>query len=275
MADIVVYDTKGNVLEKMYQWDSNQSIKVSGVDTISTSYFHFCNRLSSQTLVVQPTVADQMFTVSVPNILLQEPETIFVFLHQAAGSSGGYRTTYAFQIPVTPKPKPIDYIYTDNAGSVIDGGYTLPIATSTLLGGVMPVTKTTAMTQAVGVDSAGRLYTAPSSSDSSSSSGNPYYGTCSTAAATRAKVVTCSDFSLSTGAIIFVKFTYAQTYAATSSTPVTLNVNGTTAKSVMIYGTTYAPQYSWVAGEVVGFVYDGTNYIMIGGNAVNGNGVSY
>lgn len=39
--------------------------------------------------------------------------------------------------------------------------YTLPVATSTELGGVMPVAKTTAMTQAVGVDDNGRLYTSP------------------------------------------------------------------------------------------------------------------
>lgn len=38
------------------------------------------------------------------------------------------------------------------------GGYTLPVATSTTLGGVMPSTKTEKMTEPVGVDSAGRLY---------------------------------------------------------------------------------------------------------------------
>ena len=44
--------------------------------------------------------------------------------------------------------------------------YTLPIATSTILGGVKPVSKTTEMTQEVGVDSDGKLYTNPSSSSS-------------------------------------------------------------------------------------------------------------
>lgn len=38
--------------------------------------------------------------------------------------------------------------------------YTLPIASSTQLGGVQPVAKTDAMTQAVGVDEAGALWTA-------------------------------------------------------------------------------------------------------------------
>lgn len=48
---------------------------------------------------------------------------------------------------VTPVDKPV---------------YTLPIATPTALGGVMPVAKTTAMTQDVGVSEDGKLYTAPS-----------------------------------------------------------------------------------------------------------------
>lgn len=39
------------------------------------------------------------------------------------------------------------------------GSYTLPVASESKLGGVKPVTKTAAMTQSVGVDSEGRLYT--------------------------------------------------------------------------------------------------------------------
>lgn len=40
------------------------------------------------------------------------------------------------------------------------GGYTLPTASSTTLGGVKPIAKTDAMTQSVGVDDAGALWTA-------------------------------------------------------------------------------------------------------------------
>ena len=43
--------------------------------------------------------------------------------------------------------------------------YTLPIATETTLGGVKPVTKTDTMTQAVGVDAGGALWTAPGSGE--------------------------------------------------------------------------------------------------------------
>ena len=51
---------------------------------------------------------------------------------------------------------------TGSSGSGTGGSsYTLPIANATTLGGVKPVSKTSEMTQAVGIDSEGRLYTKP------------------------------------------------------------------------------------------------------------------
>ena len=49
-------------------------------------------------------------------------------------------------------------ILADYLGRNPIGEYTLPVATSTRLGGVMPVTKLSVMTTPVGVDSSGRLY---------------------------------------------------------------------------------------------------------------------
>lgn len=50
----------------------------------------------------------------------------------------------------------------------------LDVATSTKLGGVKPITKTSDMTQRVGVDSSGGLWTAPSSSTTPSSGSVSY-----------------------------------------------------------------------------------------------------
>jgi hypothetical protein len=86
-----------------------------------------------------------------------------------------------------------------------------------------------------------------------------YYGTSDTGASTQAKVVVSSDYVLEEGNTIFVKFTNAQTYNGTA----TLNVNSTGAKNITRVGTTTTSRYWWTAGEVVGFVYDGTNYVMI------------
>lgn len=95
-----------------------------------------------------------------------------------------------------------------------------------------------------------------------------WYGTCSTAAGTAAKVVSCSGFKLVTGATIAVKFTNAQT----STSTITLNVNSTGAKTV--YGiprsTTSATRIdgAWEANETKIFVYDGTNWRLVDQNII-------
>ncbi len=86
------------------------------------------------------------------------------------------------------------------------------------------------------------------------------YGTCSTAAATVAKVATMEGFVLLEGITIHIKFTYSNT----ASNP-TLNVNGTGAKKIYRYGTTVpgtSSTTSWYAGSIVSLTYDGTNWIM-------------
>lgn len=79
------------------------------------------------------------------------------------------------------------------------------------------------------------------------------WGTCTTQAATAAKVVTCADFDdFETGVTIAIAFTYANSSAAT------LNVNSKGAKNAYSAGTG-APQ--WAANSVVTFTYNGTNWI--------------
>lgn len=102
--------------------------------------------------------------------------------------------------------------------------------------------------------------------DSLKSRSNCWYGTSETAANARDKLVSCDEnFELKLGTSIYVKFTYAQTAITSSSYPITININGTVSNKAYGYGTTQIPQYAWQAGEIVGFVYDGTNWIMIDG----------
>ena len=77
------------------------------------------------------------------------------------------------------------------------------------------------------------------------------YGTCSTAAATAAKVVSCSNFALITGAEITVKFTVTNT----ASSP-TLNVNNTGAKAIYYRGSAISAGYL-AANRTYTFRYNG------------------
>ena len=85
-----------------------------------------------------------------------------------------------------------------------------------------------------------------------------HYGTCSTAAATAAKTVSLTGFTLATGAIVTVKFTVTNT----ADSP-TLNVNGTGAKAIQYRGAAISAGYL-AANRVYTFIYDGTNYQLIG-----------
>lgn len=84
------------------------------------------------------------------------------------------------------------------------------------------------------------------------------FGTCATAAATAAKVVTLANYpGYYAGSRISVKFTYANTVANP-----TLNVNSKGAKNIFVQGAklTADSYYNWKAGDIVDFVYDGTQW---------------
>lgn len=92
-----------------------------------------------------------------------------------------------------------------------------------------------------------------------------HFGTCSTAAGTAAKVVSLTSFTLVTGARITIKFTVTNTAASP-----TLNVNGTGAKPIVYRGSAIAAGYL-AANRVYEFVYDGTNYALVGDIDTNTN----
>lgn len=87
----------------------------------------------------------------------------------------------------------------------------------------------------------------------------PYFGTCSTAAATQIKVVSCAGFELKTGSRIAVQFTYSNT----ASQP-KLNVNGTGDKFICGIDGTSVITGIWRDKETIDFVYDGSWWIALG-----------
>ena len=94
-----------------------------------------------------------------------------------------------------------------------------------------------------------------------------HYCTCYTASSTANKTVTVTGFVLETGARVTVKFSNSNTAANP-----TLNVhNGsayTGAKAIMYRGDSSvsgsSDYYRWQAGDIVDFIYDGTNWVMVG-----------
>lgn len=93
---------------------------------------------------------------------------------------------------------------------------------------------------------------------------NVWYGTCTTAAATAEKIVTTDtgNFTLTAGNVVYVLFNTANT----NTSAMTLNVDGTGAKSVYTISTTAISQYQIAPKEVVAFVYDGDAFRLQNGS---------
>ena len=91
-----------------------------------------------------------------------------------------------------------------------------------------------------------------------------FYGTCSTAAATAAKVITVVDtednFSLRPGVLVTIKFDNVNT----ANNP-TFNVNDTGAKPVSYNNAIVSTDSLWAGGDSAPslYVYDGTNWVLL------------
>lgn len=94
------------------------------------------------------------------------------------------------------------------------------------------------------------------------------YGTCSTAEATAAKVVTLSGYNLVTNGYVSVKFTNAVPANAT------MNINSKGAKNIWHRGANIKA-YAIKAGDLATFIYDGTRYHLIGVDRDNALDISY
>lgn len=96
------------------------------------------------------------------------------------------------------------------------------------------------------------------------------YGTCTTAEATAAKVVTLTDYVLVKNGMVAVKFSYPLCASAT------LNINNKGAKPVYVTGTavTSTNCKSVQAGDIGYFIYDGTVYHFLGTDRTNKSAIT-
>jgi len=94
--------------EAFRQWDLGQRLAVADG---SYRQVHFSNADTQQALVCEVFEEDGQYFVNVPNILLQQPHVLQAYGYAAAGNSG--RTVWAQEIPVIPRQKPADYVYTE------------------------------------------------------------------------------------------------------------------------------------------------------------------
>lgn len=97
------------VIGRLTQWDHGQAVKLTGLNVTSDTEVHFANEGTKEAIIMLGKyIADDVsLEVEVPDISLQKPRDILVFIYQATETEG--RTIRIAKIEITPRPKPTNY----------------------------------------------------------------------------------------------------------------------------------------------------------------------
>lgn len=119
MYEITCLDENGKSVTHLTQWDINQSLVIKGLGLNSNPEFHFCNKNSTEALVVSSglDIVTDVITVKIPNKLLTEPYPIFAYIYfYSTGNSA--KTVAEIKLPVRQRVKPSEYEYVENIDTV-------------------------------------------------------------------------------------------------------------------------------------------------------------
>lgn len=138
MYEVPCLDLNGDTINRFYQWDIDQKIVIdlNGCDERylqNPPEVHFSNSSRKEALIVRSTVkysgddvaaqddgvatmhAGDIIIADIPNILLQEPYPILVYVYLTdADDSSSQKTILYSEIPVRKRAKPSDYLYVEN-----------------------------------------------------------------------------------------------------------------------------------------------------------------
>lgn len=138
MYEVPCLNLNGDTINRFYQWDIDQKIVIdlNGCDERylqNPPEVHFSNSSRKEALVVRSTVkysgddvavqddsvatmhAEDIIIADIPNILLQEPYPLLVYVYLTdADDSSSQKTILYSEIPVRKRAKPSDYLYVEN-----------------------------------------------------------------------------------------------------------------------------------------------------------------
>lgn len=104
------YDTYST--DCLTQWDTNQTLNISGLKLDAAPVILFSNRMSVTAEPVNATYKNNVISCPIPNGMLAYDYPIIAYIRVSNGSTTS--TIGKIKIPVLPKPKPDDYQFIDN-----------------------------------------------------------------------------------------------------------------------------------------------------------------
>lgn len=125
MYEIPCYKSNGDTLNYLTQWDLGQILYFHdlGVDAAPTVHFHNKMFKENESVITSGVYSSStgVVSVEVPNLILQKPYPIDVYIY-VEGNNGTQGTTiYTCTIPVRSKAQPVNYQYVDNLPSLAYG----------------------------------------------------------------------------------------------------------------------------------------------------------
>lgn len=111
MQEITIYDINGNSLIDLVQWDKNVKIFAKENEIDKAYDVHFFNKNNTEAMVVESTYQDGILSAMIPNDILIESYPIIGYIF--VDKNNEQKSIYCFRITVRKRPKPSDYIYSD------------------------------------------------------------------------------------------------------------------------------------------------------------------
>lgn len=109
MKDITVYDSNGNSLTEVVQWDTDVIVCIQEDDILKNYKVHFFNSESDIAYAVQGVYENGVLKARIPNRLLWQPYIILGYVHVEENGEG--KAMYRFRINMCKKPQPSNYFY--------------------------------------------------------------------------------------------------------------------------------------------------------------------
>lgn len=102
----------------LYQWDTDRQVEFRSLEDHVIDEVHFARMGEDCTITVLPYESGNKFVANIPNTLLTSMEkfTVYVVLHTENGEHTSTHRTFG----VIPKPKPDDYVYTEEEQKTYD-----------------------------------------------------------------------------------------------------------------------------------------------------------
>lgn len=114
MNEITVYDSGGNSINTLTQWDENIYVYIPETYLLSDTgnkYIHFFNDSMNEAFVAEVSSENNSIKAKIPNILLTQEYPIIGFVYNENDTEG--KSVCFFRISIKKRPQPASYVYTE------------------------------------------------------------------------------------------------------------------------------------------------------------------